>query len=81
MSFELFQEVALVQDVPEHNLKTGDVATIVEFVNSPDSSDGCVLEVFSAVGETLAVVTVPLSAIESLQADEVRAVRRLAPSS
>lgn len=39
---------------------------------------GCVLEVFNALGESIAVVTVPLSAVEPLAADEVFAVRRLA---
>jgi hypothetical protein len=40
--------------------------------------DGCILEVFNAVGETIAVVTVPLSAVEPLRADEILTVRSLA---
>lgn len=39
---------------------------------------GCVLEVFNAVGESIAVVVVPESDIEELRADEVLAVRPLA---
>jgi len=39
---------------------------------------GCVLEVYNALGESIAVVTVPRSAVEPLAADEVFAVRRLA---
>jgi hypothetical protein len=81
MSFELFQEVALKRDVPEHHLRSGDLATIVEFVTPPSGGeDGCVLEIFSAIGKSIAVVLVPLSAIEPLNANEVLAVRPLAPT-
>ena len=36
---------------------------------------GCVIEVFNALGESVAVVTVPENAVEALRADEVLAVR------
>jgi hypothetical protein len=81
MSFELFQEVALSRDLPDHKLKAGDVATIIEFVSGAKAAPGCVLEFFSAIGKTLTVVAVPISSIEPLQENEVRAVRRLAPTS
>jgi hypothetical protein len=81
MSFKLFEQVALREDVPEYRLRVGDVATIVEFVPHPaGGEDGCVLEVFSAVGESIAVVDVPLSGIEPLNSNEVWAVRPLAPT-
>lgn len=79
MTLELFQEVALTRDLPEHQLKAGDVATLVDFVPHPSAGeDGCVLEVFNAVGETIAVVTAPISAVEALSADEILTVRSLA---
>lgn len=78
MAVELYQEVALARDVPEYQLKAGDIATLVDFVPHPASGEeGCILEVFNAVGETLAVITVPLSAIEALRSDEILAVRSL----
>jgi hypothetical protein len=40
--------------------------------------DGSILEVFNALGESIAVVTVPESDIEGLHADEVLSVRPLA---
>jgi hypothetical protein len=43
--------------------------------------EGCVLEVFNALGDSIAVVTVKESEIESLQANEVLAIRRLAKAS
>ncbi|MCC6458301.1 MAG: DUF4926 domain-containing protein [Caldilineaceae bacterium] len=78
MELELFQEVALTQDVKSENLRKGDVATLVDYVQHPDSAEkGAVLEVFNALGESIAVVTVPASAIAPLRADQVPAVRAL----
>ena len=78
MKLELYQEVSLKVDLPEHNLKQGDLATLIDYVPHPsDGEDGCVLEVFNALGESLLVLTVPQSAIESLRADTVLAIRRL----
>lgn len=82
MTLELFQEVALSRDIPEHHLKMGDVATLLDYVPHPSGGeDGCVLEVFNAIGETISVILVPLSAIEALRADEVLQVRSLTEAS
>lgn len=82
MPLELYQEVALTRDVPEHELKAGDIATLVDFVFHPASGeDGCVLEVFNAVGESVAVVAVPISDVAALQADEILTVRSWARAS
>jgi hypothetical protein len=76
MALELYCEVALTRDLPEYELKAGDIATLVDFVSHPNGGEeGCMLEVFNAVGESLAVIAVPTSAIESLRADEILAVR------
>lgn len=78
MSVPLYQRVALKRDVPEHSLRRGDVAVLVEYVAHPGKGEeGCVLEVFNALGESIAVVAVPESDIEELRADEVLAVRPL----
>ncbi|WP_319422948.1 DUF4926 domain-containing protein [Pleurocapsa sp. FMAR1] len=78
MTLELYSEVALTQNIAEHNLKIGDVATIVDFVPHPQGGEeGCVLEIFNAVGESIAVVTVPISAIKSLSASEILTTRPL----
>jgi hypothetical protein len=78
MSWPLYQRVALKQDLPEHGLKSGDVATLVDYVPHPTGGEqGCVLEVFNALGESIAVVAVRESEVESLRADEVLAVRPL----
>jgi hypothetical protein len=75
MRFELFTRVALREDLPQYKLCRGDVATIVEHHPVPDDEDGYSLEVFNAVGETIAVITVAESQIESLMSNEVLHVR------
>ncbi len=76
MQLELYKEVALTRDIPEENLRQGDVAVLVEIVGHPTGGeDGAVLELFNAVGDSLAVTVVPLSAIAPLRADQMPAVR------
>lgn len=74
----LYHEVALTRDIPAEGLKAGDVATVVDYVRHPNGGEeGAVLEIFNAVGESIAVITVPVSAIAPLRADQVPAVRPL----
>lgn len=78
MSIELYQEIALSRDIPEHSLKRGDIATLVDKVPHPTGGEeGYVLEVFNAIGESIAVIVVPASAVEPLRADEILSVRPL----
>lgn len=77
MRFELFTRVALREDFPQHKLCRGDVATIVEYHPVRDNEDGYSLEVFNAVGETIAVIAVAESQIEPLMSNEVLHVRVL----
>ncbi|MCT7971896.1 DUF4926 domain-containing protein [Laspinema olomoucense] len=82
MTLELYQEVALTCDLPEYNLRAGDIATLIDFVPHPSNGEeGCILEVFNAVGESLAVIAVPLSIVEVLRPDEILTVRSLAKAS
>ncbi|NEQ19624.1 MAG: DUF4926 domain-containing protein, partial [Microcoleus sp. SIO2G3] len=67
MTLELYKEVALTLDLSEYQLKAGDIATLIDLVPHPTGGeDGCVLEVFNAVGESIAVVAAASSAIELL---------------
>ena len=78
MSYQLFTRVALKENLPEQGLQRGDVATIVEaHAARPEQEPGYSLEVFNAVGETIAVVVVLESQIEPLAPDEVLHVRHL----
>jgi hypothetical protein len=78
MTPELFKEVALRRDVPEDNLKAGDVAMLVDLVPGPPGQpQGAVLEVFNAIGESICVTSVSVEDVEPLTANEVLAVRPL----
>jgi Domain of unknown function (DUF4926) len=77
MTFELFDRVALRMDIPSHKLQKGDIATIVEHHPVKNGEDGYSLEVFNAVGETIAVTVVSESQIEPLSQNEVLRIRVL----
>jgi len=75
----LYEWVALRCDIADHGLLKGDIAVLVDRVPHPSGGeDGCVLEVLNAVGDTIAVLTVPESDVEPLRADEILSARSLA---
>jgi len=79
MTLELYQEVALTPDLAEYQLRAGDIATLVDVVSHPSGGEeGCLLEVFNAVGDSLTVIAVPISTVEVLGPDEILTVRSLA---
>jgi len=78
MKFELYKDAVLTCDVPEHRLKRGDVVKVVDHHVARDGSEGYSIEVFNAVGETIAVTAVPESSLESLRKDEILCARVLA---
>ncbi|MBF0376777.1 MAG: DUF4926 domain-containing protein [Desulfamplus sp.] len=78
MKYNLFEEVILSKDFPKKRLKKGDVATIIEYYPISEGEDGYSLEIFNTIGDTVAVITVPESAIEPFVEDSVFSVRSLA---
>ena len=78
MKFELYKDAVLTCDVPEHRLKRGDIVRLVDHHVARDGSEGYSVEVFNAVGETIAVTAVPEAALESLREDEILCARVLA---
>ena len=78
MKYPLFSRIALAEDLPKEKLCRGDVATIVEYyAGRAGQEPGYELEVFNAVGKTIAVATVRESQIEALRSDEILSVRAL----
>jgi hypothetical protein len=64
MKYELFTRVTLQVDLPKHKLRSSDLATVVEIhPGRPGQEMGYSLEVFNAIGQTVAVVTVGESQI------------------
>lgn len=79
MRIPLYQRVAMSRDIEEHALRKGDIAVLLDYVPHPEGGEeGCLLEVFNALGESIAVLAARSSDIEPIQADEVLAVRHLA---
>ena len=78
MKFKLFQQVALARDIPEKNLRRGDVATVVDSHPANGGEVGYSIEIFNAVGDTIAVTAVPESFLQELTEDEILHVRSLA---
>lgn len=77
--YEFFQRVALACDFPAKHLRRGDIATIVDcHPASPGGETGYSLEVFNAIGETIAVIVANESEIQPLRADEVLSARAFA---
>lgn len=77
IELELYKEIALVKIISE-NLRRGDVATLIDIVPHPSGGEeGAVLELFNAVGESITVTVVPISAIAPLRPDQMPAVRPL----
>ena len=77
MKFPLYSRVALAADFPANGIRRGDVATVVEYHPSTkrEVMPGYSVEVFNAVGETLALLTLPESQLEALRSDEMLTVR------
>jgi len=64
MPFDLYSDVILTRDVQEHRLRAGDVETVVErhhVASVPE--EGCSVEFFVMTGNTVALATVPASAL------------------
>lgn len=78
MKFKLFQQVALAKDIPDKGLKRGDLATVVDYHPARGREPGYSIEVFNAVGDTIAVTAVPESSLQELTANEILHVRPLA---
>ena len=75
MKFALFTDAVLVCDVPEHRLKRGDIVKLVDHRVASDGTEGYSIEVFNAIGDSIAVTAVPASALEPFREDEILCAR------
>ena len=79
MSLGPFQRVVLTQDLPDEGLRAGDVGVVVEHYPAREQvPEGYELEVFAAGGQTIAVVSVPSTAVREATEHEVLSVREMA---
>jgi Domain of unknown function (DUF4926) len=78
MAFDMYSDVILTRDVAERGLRTGDVGTVVERHAVPGvSEEGYSVEFFDMTGNTVAVVTLPVSALRLPTPADRPAVRAL----
>jgi hypothetical protein len=77
MKLNLFQEVVINCDFPEFKIATGDIAILNDYVVDRAGEEGCVLEIYTAAGVFVSVVTLPAESIEPLQESDRLSVRKL----
>jgi hypothetical protein len=70
MKLDLFQEVVVNRDFPEFKIATGDIAILNDYVTDKAGEEGCVLEIYTAAGNFVGVVTLPTENIEPLQTED-----------
>ena len=78
MNFDMFSDVILTADVPEEDLRAGDIGTVVERHVVPGQEDGYSVEFFDMTGQTVAVATVPASSLRLPTHADRPAVRPMA---
>ena len=76
MKLKLYTDAVLTRAVPKHRLKRGDIVKLVDRHTARDGSHGYSIEVFNAVGETIAVSTVHATALAPLSANHIRCIRK-----
>lgn len=61
MDFPLYSDVILLQDFPEDGVYAGDIGTVVEHHEVDDLEPGYSVEFFDMLGNTVVVLTLPMS--------------------
>lgn len=78
MPFDMYGDVILTRDVPEHGLRTGDVGTVVERHPVPGvAEEGYSVEFFDMTGNTVGVATLPATALRMPTPADCPAARAL----
>jgi hypothetical protein len=76
MKLDLFQEVVINRDFPELKVVSGDIAILNDYAIDKYGNEGCVLEIYTAAGKFVGVVTLPIENIEPLRQEDRLSVRR-----
>jgi hypothetical protein len=71
---QLLDTIVLLEDLPEHDLRAGDIGAVVH-VHAADTLE---VEFVAPTGATRALVTIPASAVRKVRATDVMTVRRSA---
>ncbi len=74
MKFRALDTVVLDRDIPQHDLRAGDLGAVVQTYEP----DGLEVEFVTASGRTQALVTLRVGDVRSVQDQDLIAVRHLA---
>jgi hypothetical protein len=80
MELPLYEDAILLVDLPADGLLAGDVGTVVERHDVAGLEPGYSVEFFDLVGNTVAVVTVPASALRRPAPGDRLVVRSIEPA-
>ena len=78
MTFPIFEDIIVTTDVPDHDVRAGDVGTVVEHHVVAGKEDGYSVEFFDMTGKTVAVVTLRGSDLRQPTSTDRPSVRALA---
>jgi Domain of unknown function (DUF4926) len=78
MDFPLYSDVILLRDLPEESLSAGDIGTVVERHDVPAMETGYSVEFFDMLGNTVAIVTLPMSYFRLPESTDRPTVRLMA---
>jgi Domain of unknown function (DUF4926) len=78
MSFSLYSDVILLHDLPEEGVYAGDIGTVVEQHDVSGLETGYSVEFFDMLGNSVAVVTLPMSCFRLPTREDRPAVRLMA---
>lgn len=65
MKYPLYSDVILLRDFPEESLSVGDIGMIVNQHDATGLETGYSVEFFDMMGNTIAIVTLPMSYFSS----------------
>ena len=57
----LYSDVVLLRNLPQHSISAGDIGTVVAIHNVAGLEAGYSVEFFDVLGNTIAIVTFPMS--------------------
>lgn len=80
MDLPLYEDAILLTDLPAEGLFAGDIGTVVERHDVPGLEVGYSVEFFDLLGNTVAVVTVPVSALRRPSPGDRPVVRPAEPA-
>ena len=78
MDFPLYSDVILLRDLPEEGLSIGDIGTVVDRHDVDGLETGYSVEFFDMLGNTVAIVILPMSCFRSPSSADRPTVRLMA---